>query len=70
MQSQVNPVLNGEVLRTFHKWTIERTVGGIVITDGWVTYWVTVYDDGSWRADAEFSHAGIISWLNKHCANL
>jgi len=80
MQSQVNELLEGpergtldsvEVLRRFHRWTIERTNAGICICDGgFFTYWVTIHSNGRWDTDTELQHAGIISWLNKHAKTL
>jgi hypothetical protein len=46
---------------------IELCYGQLVITDGWLTNYITCYGDGSWGADSYISNKAIIKWLNKNC---
>jgi len=67
-ESQVNPQLNGEVIRSFGKYTLERVTSRgnkrLVASDGTLTSWIMVYDDGKWSADGWIPKT-MEAWLNK-----
>ena len=42
------------VIKKSGKYTLEIAQAGIVVTDGWLTDWVTVYNNGTWAHDGTF----------------
>jgi hypothetical protein len=55
-QSQLNADLAGEVILSAGKYTLERTKDGdLVVTDGWRSDWIFIYDYcGRWAHDGVF----------------
>ncbi len=42
----------------------------LVVSDGWLTNWIIVYDSGKWAADSGNINAPIRNFLNKNVEKL
>jgi len=67
MESQVNPELEGRVLKYAKPWTLEYTNAGLVISNGWMTNWIICYGNGKWASDWLVTNKKIKEWLDKNC---
>jgi hypothetical protein len=70
-QSQMNEMLEAKVLRKFGKYTIELTKDNeLVVTDGWRSDWIIIYDNRTWAHDGVFHlRKDVKAWLNTYCGN-
>lgn len=71
LESQVNGRYHPKAIKKFGKYTLEMTVAGLVVSDGWQTDWITVYNDGTWGNDGTFALTkSIRDYLDKNASKL